>query len=450
MKQLSFPKDFLWGAATASYQIEGAWNVDGKGESIWDRFTHQSYRILNGDTGDFACDHYHHMAEDIALMKDIGLQTYRFSISWPRILPDGVGRVEPRGLDFYDRLVDALLEAGITPNATLNHWDFPQALQDRGGWPNRDSVEWFTGYAGIVFDRLADRVPYFATHNEPMVVAFSGYGDGNFAPGIANYKQAFQAAHHLNLAHGRSVQLYRQRGYDGNIGIVLNLATFLPKTDDPADAAAARRIRHLINGMFIDPIFKGEYPQELITWVGEIAPDIEEGDLAIINQPIDFLGINYYFSQVVSFLPYGYLKLKSEPNVDPGWGLTDKGWGVCPSQMVALLLELKEEYGNPVMFITENGTALGEPVDENGFVNDMGRINYLRAHFEAAHQAIQQGVNLHGYYVWSLMDNFEWADGYNLRFGLVNVDFNDPTRKRTPKASCAWYRDIIEKNAVCG
>jgi len=450
MTQLIFPENFIWGAATAAYQIEGAWNEDGKGESIWDRFSHQPYRILNGDTGDIACDHYHHMPEDVALMKELGLQSYRFSISWPRILPQGTGTVEPRGLDFYDRLVDHLLKAGITPMATLNHWNFPQALQDRGGWPNRDSAAWFTEYARIVFERLADRIPYWATHNEPFVVAFSGYSDGSFAPGIANFSQALLAAHHLNLAHGRTVELYRQEGYEGQIGIVLNLATYQPKTTDPADIAAAGRIKQLINGMFIDPIFKGKYPAELMEWVGEMAPEIQQGDMVVISQPTDFLGINFYFGQVVSHQPHGLLKLKSEQYIDPGWGMTEKGWGICPSQLTELLVEIKENYGNPPMFITENGTALGEPVDEKGFVNDQGRINYLRAHFEAAHQAIAQGADLRGYYVWSLMDNFEWADGFSLRFGLIHVDFEDPNRKRTPKASCAWYRDVIEKNAVCG
>ena len=445
-----FPKDFLWGAATASYQIEGAWDEDGKGESIWDNFSHKPYRILNGDTGDVACDHYHHMPEDVALMKEIGLRSYRFSISWPRILPEGKGKVEPRGLDFYDRLVDELLNAGITPMATLNHWDFPQALQDLGGWPNPDCVGWFTDYAGIVFEKLADRIPFWATHNEPMVVAFPGYGDGSFAPGVASYPQAFQAAHHLNLAHGKTVQLYRQSGYEGQIGVVLNLALFKPKTDKQADVAAAERIESLINGMFLDPIIKGKYPNNLIDWVGEMAPKIQNGEMAVINEPIDFLGINFYFGQFVSFSPHGLLKLNSEPAVDPGWGMTDKGWGVCPSQLTELLLVIKEDYGNPPVYITENGTALGEPVDETGFVNDQGRINYLRAHFEAAHKAIEQGSDLRGYYVWSLMDNFEWAEGYSLRFGLINVDFDDPQRKRTPKASCGWYSNVIENNGLCG
>ena len=446
MTQTTFPNDFIWGAATASYQIEGAWDEDGKGESIWDHFTHQPYRIINGDSGDVACDHYHHMPQDVELMKNLGLKSYRFSISWPRILPEGIGKVEPRGLDFYDRLVDQLLGVGITPMATLNHWDFPQALQDKGGWPNRDSVNWFTDYAQVVFERLGDRVSYWATHNEPFVVAMMGYGYGAFAPGIASTPQSLQATHHLHLAHGQTVKLYRQMGLDGQIGIVLNLATFKPKTDRPEDTAAAERMEDSLNNLYLDPIFKGRYPESFMAWVGDSAPDIQGGDMDIISQPIDFLGVNFYFAQAVSYSPHGYLKLQSEQIIDPGWGMTLKGWGICPSQLTELLVHLKENYNNPAIFITENGTALGAPVDDTGYVEDQGRINYLRAHFQAAYRAIQQGVDLQGYYVWSLMDNFEWAEGYELRFGLIHVDFQDPERKRTPKASFNWYRDIIRMN----
>ena len=448
MKPLIFPQGFQWGAATAAFQIEGAWNEDGKGESIWDRFNHLPDRILNGDTADIACDHYHHMPEDVALMQGLGLKSYRFSISWPRVLPQGTGQVEPRGLDFYDRLVDQLLGAGISPNATLNHWDFPQALQERGGWPNRDSADWFTEYARVVFDKLGDRVQYWATHNEPFVVALSGYGDGSFAPGIASFPQAIAATHHLLLAHGRTVQLYRQLGYPGQIGIALNLATFLPKTDQPQDEAAAKRIEMLINGLFLDPVFKGQYPPELINWLGDMWPEISADDMTVINQPIDFLGVNYYFSEIVNYSPYGLLKLQTKPNVDPGWGITEKDWGICPSQLTALLKHLKEDYGNPPVYITENGITFSDSPYENGFVDDQGRINYLRAHFQAAHQALLQGCDLRGYYVWSLLDNFEWADGYSQRFGLIRVDFDDPNRKRTPKASYVWYRDVIKQNAV--
>lgn len=449
MTPITFPEGFIWGAATASYQIEGAWNADGKGESVWDRFSHQPYRILNGDNGDIACDHYNNLKEDIRLIKGLGITSYRFSISWPRILPEGTGRVEPRGLDFYNRLVDNLLEAGVVPMATLNHWDFPQTLQDRGGWPNRDSVDWFADYAQIIFEKLGDRVPYFATHNEPFVVAFPGYAEGSMAPGIASYPKAFQAAHHLNLAHGRAVQRFRRLGCQGQIGVVLNLATFIPKTNAPEDVAAAGRIEDFINNMFLDPIFKGRYPEGLMDWIGEMKPEIKDGDLTVTSEPIDFLGVNYYFSQIVRYNPHGLLKLRSEPNMDQGWSTTLKGWGICPTQLTELLLHLKQDYGNPPMFITENGTALGETADEAGFVDDQGRINFLRAHFSAAHKALARGADLRGYYVWSLMDNFEWAEGYDIRFGLIHIDFDDPGRARAPKASYDWYREVIERNTVC-
>ncbi len=448
MTQLHFPDGFLWGAATAAYQIEGAWDEDGKGESIWDRFSHQPFRILNGDAGDIACDHYHHMPEDVAMMKNLGLKAYRFSISWPRVLPQGIGQVNPPGLAFYDRLVDELLEAGIVPMATLNHWDFPQPLQDLGGWPNRDSINWFTAYAQVVFDKLADRIPYWATHNEPMVVAFSGYGFGSFAPGIADFSEAMKTVHHLHLAHGNAVNLYRQLGYDGQIGIVLNLATFIPETDDSADIAAAKRMEDLINGLFLDPILKRDYPADFMDWIGVMAPPIQPDDMAVIAQPIDFLGVNYYFSQYVKYSPHSLFKFEAKPNIDPGWGATEKGWGICPSQLTALLRHLKTNYDSPPIYITENGTSLDEPADETGFVSDQGRINYLRAHFKAAHDAIQEGVDLRGYFVWSLMDNFEWAEGYSLRFGLIHIDFENPQRKRTPKESFAWYQKVIENNAV--
>ncbi len=448
MTNYKFPQGFLWGAATAAYQIEGAWDEDGKGESIWDRFAHQPHRVLNGDTGDIACDHYHHMPADVTLMQDLGIKSYRFSISWPRILPEGTGRVELRGLDFYSRLVDNLLDAGIKPMATLNHWDFPQALQERGGWPNRDSVDWFVEYARTVFDKLADRVPFWATHNEPLVVSSLGYGQGMFAPGVVSYPQALKAAHHLLLSHGRTVELYRQLGYQGKIGIVLNLSTYLPKTQQPADIGAARRLEMVSNSIFLDPLFKGQYPADLIEWTGEMWPEFPEDDLKVISQPIDFLGVNFYNGHIVSYTQEGFLKLMAEQKVDAGWGYTSKGWGISPSQLTALLNHIKTDYGNPPIYITENGCAFQDVVNQDEQVDDPGRINYLRAHFLAAGEALTAGVDLRGYYVWSLLDNFEWADGYSQRFGLVWIDYNDPARRRIPKESFNWYREVIKNNAV--
>jgi beta-glucosidase len=447
MSLRQFPEGFLWGTATAAYQIEGAWNEDGKGEGIWDRFTHSPYRIANGDTGDVACDHYHRMPEDVALMKELGLQTYRFSISWPRVLPQGQGAVHPKGLDFYDRLVDELLKAGIAPNVTLNHWDFPQALQDKGGWPNRDSADWFADYARVMFDKLGDRVTLWSTHNEPWVIAFVGHAFGDFPPGIADFSQAFQTTHHLLLAHGRAVQVFRQGGYKGEIGIVLDLQHHQPATDSEADDVASQRAHEATHGLFLDPLFKGHYPEMLFEWIGPHAPRIHNGDMALISQPLDFLGVNHYMTFAVRFSHRGGLfKMVREHMSAPNWGHTAMEWGINPAGLTAVLLNLKENYGNPKIYITENGCAVEDTPNENGFVADWGRINYLRAHLIAVHEAIQAGANLHGYYVWSLMDNFEWAHGYQPRFGIVRVDYE--TGQRIPKKSANWYSEVIARNGV--
>lgn len=447
MSLQQFPAGFLWGAATAAYQIEGAWNEDGKGESIWDRFSHSPYRVLNNDTGDVACDHYHRMPQDVTLMKELGLKTYRFSIAWPRVLPQGRGAANQKGLDFYEQLVDNLLAAGLVPNATLNHWDFPQALQDQGGWPNRDSIDWFADYARLMFDRLGDRVTMWATHNEPWVIAFLGHAWADMAPGIADYSQAFQTAHHLLVSHGKAVQVFRQGGYKGDIGIVLNLPYVIPASDSEADRDACQRADENINGMFLDPLFRGQYPAMLFDWIGPHAPDIQDGDLALINQPIDFLGVNYYMTYSVRYFHNGGLFKSAMAEVSaPNWGQTAMGWGINPPGLTAVLLNLKENYGNPKMYITENGCALREAPDARGVVADTGRINFLRAHLLAAHQAIQSGANLQGYYVWSLMDNFEWAHGFDKRFGLVWVDYD--TGQRIPKQSAHWYSQVIAQNGV--
>jgi len=446
MSILQFPEGFLWGVATSAYQIEGAWNEDGKGESIWDHFVHRPYNVLNGDTGDVACDHYHHMPEDVALMKELGIKTYRFSIAWPRLLPQGRGAANGKGLDFYDHLVDNLLAAGIVPNATLNHWDYPQALQELGGWPNRDSADWFADYARLVFDRLGDRVAFWATHNEPWVIAFIGYAWGALAPGICDYSQAYQTIHHLLLAHGKTVQLFRQGGYKGQIGIVLNLGHFEPASDSDADRAACQRSYEENVALFMDPLFKGCYPQTLLDWIGPHAPHVQSGDMAVISQPIDFLGVNYYTTNKISFSLRGLLKADSAPVSAPGWGRTEMDWGINPPGLAALLLHIKEKYGNPEMYVTESGCALKDTPDEHGFVTDWVRVNFLRDHFRAAHEAIQAGANLRGYYVWSLMDNFEWAMGFGPRFGILRV--NCDTGARIPKQSARWYSQVIAQNGV--
>ncbi|MBN1681065.1 MAG: beta-glucosidase [Anaerolineae bacterium] len=448
MTTIQFPENFLWGAATAAYQIEGAWNEDGRGESIWDRFSHRPYMVSNGDTGDVACDHYHRMPQDVVLMKQLGLKTYRFSIGWPRVLPQGRGTVNEKGLDFYDRLVDALLAANILPNATLNHWDLPQALQDQGGWPNRDITDWFADYARIVFERLGDRVALWATHNEPHVIAYNGYADGVFPPGIADHSQAFQTVHHLLLAHGKAVQVYRAGGYKGQIGLVHYFGSYVPASDSLEDRAACQRVYEKSSAIFGDPLLLGKYPDMLMEWIGSHAPTIKAGDLAVISQPMDYLGVNYYFTQRISADPHmGLLKAQLEHVAAPHMGYTEMGWGINPAGLTASLLDLKTRYNNPPIYITENGCAIDETPDKDGFVNDWQRVVYLREHIRAAHTAMQAGVDLRGYYVWSLMDNFEWTHGYGPRFGLVHVDY--PTSERTPKQSAHWYSKVIDQNGLC-
>jgi beta-glucosidase len=447
MSQLSFPENFLWGVAASAYQIEGAYNEDGKGESIWDRFVRWPAHILNGDTGDVACDHYHRMPQDVALFKELGIPCYSFTIAWTRILPDGRGNPNQKGLGFYDRLVDELLAAGVHPMATLYHWDIPQALQELGGWPNRDSADWFAEYAQVVFARLADRVELWSTHNEPWVAAFLGYASGVHAPGICDYSQAYRAAHHLLLAHGKAVQAYRAGGYGGQIGLILNLNGLIPASEGDEDRAATQRVHDETHALFLDPVFNGSYPQALFDYIGPHQPVVRAGDLQVISQPIDFLGLNYYNTDVIAFDVFGGLnKARGIAYSTPGWGRTEMDWGIHPDGLKAEVLHVKEKYGNPKLYITENGCALPDVPDEEGFVADWNRIDFLRAHLRALHEAIGQGANVHGYFVWSVFDNFEWEHGYGPRFGLVRIDYDSLVR--TPKQSAYWYRDVIASNSI--
>lgn len=448
MSEIVFPEGFKWGVATSAYQIEGAWNEDGKGESIWDRFTHLPYRIANGDTGDIACDHYHRFEEDITLMADLGIQSYRFSISWPRVLPEGTGQSNLKGVGFYDRLVDRLLARGILPVVALNHWDYPQALMERGGWPNRESADWFSDYARLIFDRLGDRVHHWITHNEPWVIAFLGYGLGVHAPGICDFSQAYQAAHHLLLAHGKTIQLFRQGGYNGEIGLVVDINHYLPATERSEDVAACQRVISEVRDLFLAPVIQGSYPDELLSWIGIHRPEIRSGDLEIIKQPIDFLGINYYRGHKVSFsVSESLLKARQEPYSEPGWGQTEMGWGIDPGGLTHVLKDVHERYHPPKLFVTENGCALQDVVDDSGRIRDWGRINYLRAHLQAVHAAIQAGVDVRGYFVWSIFDNFEWDRGYRPRFGLVHIDYEH--QNRVPRESAYWYKNVISGNRIC-
>ena len=443
----SFPENFLWGAIASAYQIEGAWNEDGKGESIWDQFSRLPDRVLGGDTGEIAADHYHRMPEDVAIMKEIGLQSYSFTMSWPRILPNGTGEVNQKGLDFYDRLVDQLLEAGIQPKATLYHWDYPVPLQERGGWPVRESVAWFAEYAKVAFDKLADRVHLWATHNEPWVAAFLGYGAGIHAPGINDATLAYQVAHHLLLAHARAVEIFRSENYPGEIGLILNLNHLIPGSDKDEDIQAARRVYDETHSLFLDPIFLGKYPEKFLEWLGPNAPTFKAGDLELLTGAADYLGINHYNSDLVFYDHFGgWLKARLTPYSAPGWGVSEMGWGINPAGLKAEVMDVVENYNSPKIYLTENGCAAVDLPDENGFVNDLDRIRYLREHIIALHDAIQLGADVQGYYVWSIMDNFEWERGYSKTFGLVRIE--PGTLNRIPKHSAAWYSDVIKNNGI--
>lgn len=445
--KLQFPKGFLWGTAASAYQIEGAWDEDGKGLSTWDVYTAIPGKVLNGDSGRIACDHYHRMEEDVQLMKQLGIPLYSFTTSWTRILPEGRGTVNPQGLDFYDRLVDNLLEAGITPKLTLYHWDFPHTLQKEGGWNNRDSVDWFLEYARVMFEKFADRVSLWATENEPWVQAFLGYGYGLHAPGLSDYSQACQAAHHLLLAHGKAVRLFRDMVPDGKIGIVLNLNHLLPASDLKEDQLAYQRVYDETHSLFLDPLYKGAYPERFLEWLGPHRPEIKPGDLELIQTPTDFIGINHYNSDLVHFdLFGGPLKAKLTPYSAPGWSTTEMGWGINPMGLKAEVLNVANNYGQPTIFLTENGCAFPDQPDEKGFVEDWDRIRFLAAHLQALHEAIQEGANVIGYNVWSFFDNFEWERGYSKRFGIVRVDYE--TLQRVPKQSAYWIKDVFNENAL--
>ena len=445
--EFKFPLDFLWGASTSAYQIEGAYKADGKGESIWDRFVRWEDHVLNGDTGNVACDHYHRMEEDVSLFKKLQLPVYSFSISWTRVLPDGRGNINAKGLDFYDRLVDRLLEAGIRPKTTLYHWDFPQKLQDLGGWPNRDSSDWFADYADVVFNKLADRVHLWATINEPWVVSFLGYAYGVHAPGICDYSKAYQCAHHLLLAHGKAVQVFRASGNDGKIGMILNLNGLKPASDCEADARATKRVHEETHGLFLDPLFKGEYPQDLFDFIGTHQPDVGPNDMDLICQPMDYLGLNHYNTDLVAYdIHSGLNKARIIPYSASGWGRTEMNWGINPMGIKDEVLHVMHAYGNPDIYICENGCAMPDVPDENGFVADWDRIAYYRSHLYALYEAIQMGANLKGYFAWSIFDNFEWERGNGQCFGLVRVDYE--TLERIPKQSAYWYQNMITSNSI--
>ncbi len=450
MSTVQFPQGFLWGAATASYQIEGAWNEDGKGESTWDRFSRKPGATLNGDTGDVACDHYHRWRDDVALMKDLGLQAYRFSIGWPRILPVGRGMVNQKGLDFYARLVDALLEAGITPFITLNHWDIPQMLEHNGGWAARATAEAFVEYADVVTRALGDRVKNWITQNEPAVVAWMGYMDGIHAPGFKDPALAVRAAHHLLLAHGLSVPVIRGNSPGSQVGIVLNLSWGVAASNSAADLNAVRYGDGQWFRWFADPLYGRGYPTDKIIdfkRMGAIPNGldfVQDGDMDAIATPTDFIGLNYYSRHVIrADAPDNAPQLVFDSERTPkNW--TEMGWEVYPPGLTGTLARVYFNYQPRKVYITENGASYSTPPDASGRVPDAHRLNYLSGHLAAVHRAIQAGVPVEGYFVWSLLDNFEWSKGYSQRFGIVWVDY--PTQQRIPKDSALWYRSVIANN----
>jgi beta-glucosidase len=438
----SFPRGFVWGAATAAYQIEGSPLADGAGTSIWHRFAHTPGRVNAGDTGDVACDHYRRFEADVALMQSLGLRSYRFSVAWGRVLPEGRGRINEAGIGFYDRLLDALLKHGIEPMLTLYHWDLPAALDDRGGWLNPDSSDWFAEYATLLYRRFDDRVTRWVTLNEPWVVVDGGYLHGVLAPGHRSAFEAPIAAHNLMRAHGAAVRAYRAGGRH-EIGLVVNIEPKYPATSSAADLAAVARADAYMNRQYLDPVFHGRYPDELKEVYGEGWREWPAEDFALIGERIDFLGINYYTRGVTEADEAEWPVRAGKVEV-AGATYTETGWEVCPSAFTDLLLWVRERYGAIPLYITENGAAFADAPEASGAVDDPLRVDYLRSHLTAVRAAIEAGVDVRGYYVWSLLDNLEWAHGYSKRFGIVRVDY--ATQARTPKASARYYSSVIAAN----
>lgn len=434
VRRTQFPAHFIWGVATAAYQIEGAAQEGGRGESVWDRFCTQPGAIADGSSGLVACDHYHRMPQDVELMASMGVDNYRFSIAWPRVQPDGQGAWNEEGFAFYDRLLSALEAKGISAHLTLNHWDLPQALQDQGGWASRQTCTHFVNYAKEVAKRFGHRLASLVTHNEPWVVAILGHQDGIFAPGLKARSTAFQVAHHLLLSHGMAIQALRASHPDLAMGIVLNLSPIYPASDAPADVAKAKLDDGYIVRWYMDPLFKAQYPADVSADLGADAPQVEEGDLALIAQPLDFVGVNYYTRNFSSSGNPWDVRANAKR-------VTDMGWEVFPQGLTELLVRLHQDYAPRALLVTENGSAFVDTVTD-GQVHDTERLDYLREHIQACAEAINLGVPLTAYFAWSLLDNFEWASGYGKRFGLVHVNYD--TQERIVKDSGRWYANFLQ------
>ena len=466
---LTFPSDFLWGAATASYQIEGAGDADGRSDSIWDTYARTPGRVLHGHDGSVACDHYHRYPQDVALMRELNLSSYRFSVAWPRVMPDG-RTLNQAGLDFYSRLVDELLEADVVPWLTLYHWDLPQVLEDAGGWPERDTALRLLDYTAAVHDALGDRVRHWTTLNEPWCSAFLGYAQGRHAPGRTEPTAALRAAHHLLLGHGLAVEELRRRDPSLQLGLTLNFTDTQPL--DPTserDLDAARRIDGMANRFFVEPVTLGAYPTDVLEDLGDLWPQdlVHDGDLATISAPIDVLGVNYYATQTVTAgcepdrasVAAAQARRHDSPSpsvgsehvvtVRRGVPVSDMGWEISPTGLSDLLLRLHKDYTGPAgvrLYVTENGMADDDVPDAEGYIDDPARLNYLDHHLRAVHESVQRGADVGGYFVWSLLDNFEWAWGYTKRFGIVRVDYD--TQERIPKASARWYADVAGSGRI--
>src|SRR3954447_16108072 len=443
-EQFKFPSDFLWGAATSAYQIEGSPLADGAGESIWHRFSHTPGRIYENQHGDAACDHYRRFVDDVRLMRELGLQAYRFSISWSRVLPSGTGKVNPAGVDFYNRLVNTLLEHGIQPTATLYHWDLPQAIEDRGGWAHPDSPSWFVEYAAIVYRELDDRIKLWATLNEPWVVMNEGYVEGRHAPGRRDWAEAALVAKNLLKAHAAGTAAYRTIGKHA-IGLVVNLIPIHATSGSEADQLAVQRADAYLNRQFLDPVLFGEMPGELPEMFGEAWPQWSDDELRQLHAPVDFIGINYYLRWVLGDAGQAGPSRARIVQV-PGRPVTATNWEIYPEGLTEILEWVKARYGDIPLYITENGAAFDDVSLPNETVPDGQRVEYLRGHLQAARQAIESGVNLRGYFAWSLLDNFEWQSGYSKRFGIVYVDFE--SQRRIPKASARFYSNVIRTNGA--
>lgn len=442
-----FKEGFEWGVATAAYQVEGACYEDGKGENIWDRFCHIPGNIAGDADADIACDFYHRYQEDIRMVHEMGIPCFRFSIGWARIYPEGPDRINEKGMDFYDRVIAELERYHMKPVVTLYHWDMPQWLQDMGGWLNRASIGYFTDFCRTMIGRFDGRVDKWITINEPWVCAFNGHYQGDFAPGLRDFSAALQAAHHMLCAHGSIVRMFREERRQGEIGIVLNLCPKDPASLDEADAEAAEIDDGFSNRWFLDPLYKGRYPEDMINWYrreGAVLPKVQEGDMELISGPMDFLGINYYYVEFVKKCEGGW-PLHFE-TVTKDYPVTAYGWAIVEEGLTRLLVRLHRDYGAPRLFVTENGASFVDRVEADGSVNDDDRIDYIRRHIKACHKAIGHGVKLEGYYVWTLLDDFEWPTGYRNPFGLIHVDRD--TLKRTIKKSGYWYGKVTRKNGL--